>query len=174
MEKDLIPVAPAAHFVCGGVHTNLNGETNIPGLFAFGEVAHTGVHGANRLASNSLLECMVFSSRTVKTAVKYIRKLQVISYKLQKFPKIKTNTQTLKLKQQIQNLMWNNVGIVRKRKNMEKTLKTLQKYHAKINQILTKGINKDITELKNLCQVAMLITGAALNRRKSIGAHYII
>lgn len=174
MEKDLIPVAPAAHFVCGGVHTNLNGETNIPGLFAFGEVAHTGVHGANRLASNSLLECMVFSSRTVKTALSYIHRLQDTSYKLQKFPKIKTDTQTLRLKQQIQNLMWNNVGIVRHTQNMKKTLIILNKYHAEINKILTKSINKDIMELKNLCQIAMLITEAALNRRKSIGAHYII
>ncbi|PLX26149.1 L-aspartate oxidase [Candidatus Parcubacteria bacterium] len=74
MDKDLIPISPAAHFICGGIHTDLDGRTNIPGLFAFGEVAHTGVHGANRLASNSLLECMVFSGRAVDATKTYIEK----------------------------------------------------------------------------------------------------
>ncbi len=175
MEKDLIPVAPAAHFVCGGIHTNLNGETNIPGLFAFGEVAHTGVHGANRLASNSLLECMVFSSRTVKTTVKYVKKQKIPNIKINQLKILKsTQNQCNQCKKTIQALMWNNVGIVRERRSMEKTLKTLNKYHIKINQILTKGISKEIVELKNLCEVAMLITEAAINRKKSIGAHYII
>ncbi len=121
MENDLIPVAPAAHFVCGGVHTNLNGETNIPGLFAFGEVAHTGVHGANRLASNSLLECMVFSSRTIKSAVKYIKKqkmphIKINSLKILKSPQNPCN----QCKKTIQNIMWANVGIVREKKTWKK------------------------------------------------------
>ncbi len=127
MDKDLIPVAPAAHFVCGGVHTDLNGKTNIPGLYAFGEVAETGVHGANRLASNSLLECLVFSSRAVKSVKNYIKRchpeLVSGSFKqikiLKKMPK-QVRHDNLKLK--IQTLMWQNVGIIRKTKNLQKTL----------------------------------------------------
>ncbi|HAT03375.1 MAG TPA: L-aspartate oxidase [Candidatus Magasanikbacteria bacterium] len=179
MDKDLIPVAPAAHFTCGGVHTNLNGETNIPGLFAFGEVAHTGVHGANRLASNSLLECMVFSSRAVNSTKKYIRKMQNAKCKMQKIPitynlKPKTLNEIRKMTSSIQKLMWSNVGIVREEKKMKKTLKILDRYETNIKQVLKTGINRDILELKNICNVAKLITQAALERKESVGAHFIV
>ena len=172
MDKDLIPVSPAAHFLCGGVHTDLQGRTNIPGLFAFGEVAHTGVHGANRLASNSLLECMVFSSRAVNSAKNYVRKLQVTSYKLQKIPKTnkpKTNT----YKKEIQKKMWENVGIIREPKKLESTFEKLVRIERKIHDVYNKGINREIIELKNLCITAILITKAALEREKSVGTHYI-
>jgi len=179
MDKDLIPVSPAAHFVCGGVHTDLNGRTNIPGLFAFGEVAHTGVHGANRLASNSLLECMVFSSRAVLATKNYIRKKQlpITNYQLPnpKSYKLKavSSDDINKIKSSIQKLMWKNVGIIREKEKMEKTLQILDRYEADIKQILTKGINKEILELQSLCTVAKLITKSALKRKNSIGTHYI-
>jgi len=203
MDKDLIPIAPAAHFLCGGVHTDLAGRTNIPGLFAFGEVAHTGVHGANRLASNSLLEAMVFSSRAVASAKDYIKKVQETRYKQlpitnYQLPKI-SKTYNLKpktlekIKKQIQKLMWNNVGIVREPKKMKETLQKLKKIFTRlnppeaepllpvgkrrqfnrVNQILLQGVNKDIIELKNLCLTAILMTQAALNRKESIGCHFV-
>lgn len=179
MDKDLIPVAPAAHFTCGGVHTNLNGETNIPGLFAFGEVAHTGVHGANRLASNSLLECMVFSSRAVIAAKKYIKNTtRVTGYGLRMphshIPYPISRREIKRLKSSIQHLMWRNVGIVREEKNMEKTLEILKKYQKDIEKILKNGVNKEILELKSLCIVATLITQAALERKENVGTHFKI
>jgi len=179
MDKDLIPVSPAAHFICGGVHTDLYGRTNIPGLFAFGEVAHTGVHGANRLASNSLLEAMVFSSRAVKSTSSYVKKISLITYHLSPTPHntyhiTHTNNTTIKkIKHSIQELMWNNVGIVREPKKLLETIETLSEYYQKINSIFAKGVNKNIIELKNLCTVAILITKSALERKKSIGCHYI-
>ncbi|MFA6427072.1 MAG: L-aspartate oxidase [Candidatus Magasanikbacteria bacterium] len=180
MDTDLIPVAPAAHFTCGGVQTNLNGETNISGLFAFGEVAHTGVHGANRLASNSLLECMVFSSRAVTAAKKYIKTCSDVKGNKEGFLRNtyhvthSKNLTIAKLKRDIQTLMWENVGIVRKEKKMKKTLEILKRYEKDIKIILKNGVNKEILELKSLCIVATLITQAALERRESVGTHFII
>ncbi len=181
MDKNLIPVSPAAHFVCGGIHTNLNGKTNIKGLFAFGEVAHTGVHGANRLASNSLLECMVFSSRAVKSATNYIKNLKIqdtlmhsaktiSNYKISK----SLTKEIYQLKLDIQRLMWKNVGIVREPKKLEKTLEKLNEYSTKIEKIFNKGVNGEIIELRNICLVAILITKAALERDESVGTHYIV
>ncbi|MFZ2190562.1 MAG: L-aspartate oxidase [Candidatus Magasanikiibacteriota bacterium] len=177
MDKDLIPVSPAAHFICGGVHTDLNGQTNIPGLFAFGEVAHTGVHGANRLASNSLLEAMVFSSRAINSTKNYVKKYSTfnIQHSTHNTYHIThtNNTTVKKIKHSIQELMWQNVGIVRKPKKLLETIEILSGYYQKINQIFAKGVNKDIIELKNLCTVAILITKSALERKKSVGCHYI-
>ena len=179
MDRDLIPISPAAHFVCGGVHTNLKGETNIPGLFAFGEVAHTGVHGANRLASNSLLECMVFSGQAVASTKNYVKKQSSI-FNLQSssdstYNTLNTNDKNLeKIKLTIQKLMWDNVGIIRNPKNLKQTLDKLNKYYTQIEKIYNKGVNKEIIELKSLCLNAILITQAALERKESVGCHYMI
>jgi L-aspartate oxidase len=174
MDKDLIPVAPAAHYFCGGVHTDLNGKTNIKGLYAFGEVAHTGVHGANRLASNSLLECMVFSSRALKSAKKYIQhnnsqQSTISNLKINK----KNNSRITTTKRQIQTLMWNNMGIIREEKKMRLALVKLNKIENELDKIYQNGINRSIIEVHNLCTVAILITEAALKRKKNIGAHFI-
>lgn len=184
MDKDLIPISPAAHFICGGIHTDLNGKTNIDGLFAFGESAHTGVHGANRLASNSLLECMVFSSRAVNAAKSYVEKnindINISNYLHNTYhPSVSLrasstrNTKTNKIKKEIQTLMWENVGIVRETKKMIKTLKTLKLILEKVNGMLKKGINKDILELKNLLIIAILITKGSLARKQSVGVHFL-
>lgn len=184
MEKDLIPVTPAAHYICGGIVTDLHGHTNIKNLFAFGEVACTGVHGANRLASNSLLEALVFSN-------KILEKLKVVHHDnltLQKFPiqKIKLITQnssinktTRKFKRKIQRIMWRYAGIVRNLKeikekaipSMRKILESLEKIsHSSGNSTI---INQTLAETKNMANVGLLILQAAYKRKKSIGCHFI-
>ncbi|PIZ95103.1 MAG: L-aspartate oxidase [Candidatus Magasanikbacteria bacterium CG_4_10_14_0_2_um_filter_37_12] len=177
MDKNMIPVAPAVHYICGGIHTDTNGETNIPGLYAFGEVAHTGVHGANRLASNSLLECLVFSDRAIRSVAKYIEnELQLPTYTPHTHKVVKPTTvifnQIKNKKRSIQKMMWNNVGIVREEKKMKKTLKKLLNLEIEIEKIFNKGISAPIIELRNINRVAILITKAALERKESIGCHY--
>ncbi|HAZ28366.1 MAG TPA: L-aspartate oxidase [Candidatus Magasanikbacteria bacterium] len=185
MDKDLIPIAPAAHYTCGGIHTTAEGETSIPGLFAFGEVAHTGVHGANRLASNSLLECMVFSSRALSSAKKYLRHqtpacLGEAGYesRIKKIPIRKkmtpaTNKKITAYKKNIQTLMWKHVGIVRQEKKMKQTLQKLKKMEPAIEELFRTGITADMLELRSLHTVASLITAAALQRKESVGCHFV-
>lgn len=180
MDKDLIPVAPAAHFTCGGIHTTVNGETSIPGLFAFGEVAHTGVHGANRLASNSLLECMVFSSRAVRQATRFIKKnsrtIPKTSQKQTAHPKTFSQTQKKQisiLKRKIKMLMWKDVGIIRNPKQLRGALTRLNAMTPMIERLHRHGLSPESLELRNLHIVATLITKASLARKESIGGHYI-
>ncbi|PIT87153.1 MAG: L-aspartate oxidase [Candidatus Magasanikbacteria bacterium CG10_big_fil_rev_8_21_14_0_10_40_10] len=175
MDKDLIPIAPAAHYACGGVQTDLNGRTNIKNLYVVGETAHTGVHGGNRLASNSLLECVVFSRRAAKAVIreKQIRsKTPAFSWRV--FKVIKNNNhQVAKLKRQVRELMWQNVGIVRQEKNIDKTLSDLKKIERQITKIFNQGVNRGIIELRNLVQTALLITQSAKDRKISACAHYL-
>lgn len=170
--KELIPVAPAAHYLMGGVKVNTRGETNIPGLFAAGETACTGVHGANRLASNSLLEVVVFSkriiqrSRQVKQAAKTSITIESDCYflKERKAPK---NVSSLNLVT-LQSLLWDKVGIIRSRESLEEAANILAAWQV----MLPKPIDRPSYELNNLVLNARLITEAALLREESRGAHF--
>ncbi|PJC53625.1 MAG: L-aspartate oxidase, partial [Candidatus Magasanikbacteria bacterium CG_4_9_14_0_2_um_filter_41_10] len=172
MDKDRIPVAPAAHYTCGGVHTNLHGETNIPGLFAFGEVAHTGVHGANRLASNSLLECMVFSEQTVPTAVAYAT-THPIEEQTTTNNVVYVPSNIANIKKEIQHLMWNHVGIIRHEDELDETLHTIKDIQSNLETLQKNGRDEMLIETKNLADVAIIITKAAIARKESIGCHFI-
>lgn len=175
MDTELIPVAPAAHYMCGGVHTNLDSETNVPGLFAFGEVAHTGVHGANRLASNSLLECFVFSFRAARKASQYIKRSRIIRTKQHHVRFAYTHSKRVGvLKKMIQTLMWNDVGIVRTSTGLGRARKKLDSMSSEIESFYKRGISEPILELRNLHTVAKLITKAALDRPESLGAHFVV
>jgi len=181
MEKDLIPVTPAAHYICGGIITDLQGHTGIKNLFAFGEVTCTGVHGANRLASNSLLEALVFSNQIVKSLhMQTFPHQKAISFsnfaRTHSLPESSPFTKTaLILRTQIQKLMWQYAGIIRNRKlikkeaipHLEKILKKLQK--------ITKSTstNQTIAETTNMATVGLQILKAAHKRQKSLGCHYI-
>lgn len=171
MEKNLIPISPAAHYSCGGIKVNLKGETGIKNLYAFGEVAGTGVHGANRLASNSLLEALVFSDRILKNA-KHTNKKTSPNFTTTKFQILSPkNKQILaRLKKNIQQTMWQNVGIVRSKKSLLQAIQSLKKM-ASSSKPLPK--NNDATiELRNMTKAAQLITKAAVMRKKSLGCHY--
>lgn len=175
--EDMIPVCPAAHYIMGGVSTNLFGETNVKGLFAAGEVACTGVHGANRLASNSLLEGLVYGARTGKKAATYI------NYKIPMENSIKTLNKHLahfdltsssvidtdKDRSVLRKLMWNKVGIIR----CEESLNIAKRWIDKKLPILDIQFqSRRDCEFKNMLNVASLITRSAILRRGSVGAHY--
>lgn len=170
--KEPIPVAPAAHYQIGGVKVNTWGETNIPGIYAVGEVACTGVHGANRLASNSLLEAIVFSRRIVERSMQskdesiIIRKAQtqIFSLKerkrLEKWPRCNLPN--------LQQLLWERVGIIRTGKELEYVANLLNTWELS----LPEPTDRASFELANLITIARLMTEAALLREESRGAHF--
>ncbi|MCD6109675.1 L-aspartate oxidase [bacterium] len=169
LTKQKIPISPAMHYMCGGIKVNLHGQSNIKNLYAFGEVACTGVHGANRLASNSLLEAIVFSNQIIKSVE--VKKISTVP-KFKKFKPKKCKCPSSKyVKSVVKKVMWDNVGIVRNVDDLKKTLEKLKKLDEKYKvQIL----NQTDFETRNIIQTALLITKAALKRKKSLGCHFII
>lgn len=173
MSKDLIPITPAAHYSCGGIKTDIYGQTNIKNLFAFGEVTCTGVHGANRLASNSLLEALVFSNQITKK-LKAQKKLHVLTVDRPKLlpPNSPETKLSKKFKKEIQKIMWQHAGIVRDLKTIKSTaIPKIQKILTQLQKF--KGTNQVVAETLNLAQVSLLILKAALQRKKSLGCHFM-
>jgi len=171
--RGLIPVAPAAHYMMGGVRTNAWGETNIKGLYAAGEVACTGVHGANRLASNSMLEVVVFSKRIVeRTSQGTTGPARTELTGIEEIYRMTTRGPTLCVApvslSALQTLMWEKVGIVRSEETLQEAADVLSIWQQGI------GLPSDRPsyELSNLTLVARLITEAALIRKESRGAHF--
>ncbi len=168
LTKDLLPIAPAAHYMVGGVRTNLDAESNVSGLFVCGEVASTGVMGANRLASNSLLECLVFGKRASEKAASL--KKQTSKLKMPDPIKIEFENEALFLKYQneIANLMMENLGIVRNKKSLEIAL-------ARFTEIVEEFENCENEynklRIKKSAIICQLITRAALIREESRGGH---
>lgn len=175
--EDMVPVSPAAHYIMGGVSTSLYGETTIKGLFAAGEVACTGIHGANRLASNSLLEGLVFGARTGKRVIEYANNMEDrnitgeadhLQNEIEKGP----DTEDFKLEKtrsSLRQLMWKKVGIIRCNKSLSEAVKWLKR---KEHILKTPLINRRVFELKNMLTTANLIVDSALLRKGSVGAHY--
>jgi len=178
MTKDWIPVVPAAHYCCGGIKVDLDGRTNLKGLWACGECSSTGLHGANRLASNSLLEAMVFSKR-----IAVVAKEELIDKKLlvsipdwesswAKAPEEKVmvhnNWDELRL------TMWNNVGIVRSMDRLMNALKRIEIIKAETESYYWNfELTKDLIELRNVICVAEIIVRSAMARKESRGLHYL-
>ncbi len=175
LAREPIPVAPSAHFIMGGVKTDLNGVTQIPGLYAAGEVACTGVHGANRLASNSLLEGLVFGRRAGKAAVRYARdedSKQIRtprSFHLPDYTGEASDIEAAQIRADLQECMWERVGIIRTEESLAQVLKALALWQDR-RQVAP--LSQSGMELKNMLTVAQLITLAAWLRKGSIGAHY--
>ena len=170
--KGLIPVAPAAHYLMGGVKVNTWGETNIDGLFAAGETACTGVHGANRLASNSLLEVVVFGKRIIErtrgtaNATKTSVTAQTDCYHLEERKKLKS-VPKLNLSN-LESLLWDNVGIVRSFDGLSKAVDVLASWQA----LLPQPTDRPSYELNDMVLNARLMAEAALLRQESRGAHF--
>ena len=171
--RDLIPVSPAAHYICGGIKTNEYGETNIRNLLAFGECACTEVHGANRLASNSLLESVVFTSLGALRAKRFLRN-EIKAKKPQKEVKFcDMNGQELANHEvELRKAMWEYVGITRNKENLNLMLEKLKYMGKRIHDLNENGINVWFLELKNMATVGRLITEAAQIRKESRGTHY--
>ncbi len=177
--KDPIPVVPAAHYLCGGIKTNLNAQTTINRLYAIGESASTGVHGANRLASNSLIEAVVFAQEAASHSTKIIKNL---SFK-ENIPDWDSKgtalpeemvliTQEFK---ELQQIMTNYVGIVRSNLRMERALDRLQILYNETEKLYRRSIpSQKICELRNAINVGFLVIKMAKRRRESRGLHYNI
>lgn len=180
LAKDWIPVVPAAHYMCGGVATDLKAATSISGLYAVGETACTGVHGANRLASNSILEALVFSKLSVKEACEQGYPQTEPSAALQsgwgKKPVSEPEAVRLvNLRQSMRGLMWDYVGIVRSNARLLQAQKRLNVLKEEIDSLYDSGhINTKLLVLRNLAQTAELILLCTLQRKESRGLHYNI
>ena len=171
--EDLIPVSPAAHYICGGIKTNEYGESTVANLLAFGECTCTGVHGANRLASNSLLESVVFSSLGAQKAKNYLK--NEIEAPSQQKEIVLSNIEPQELtyfKAELRKAMWDYVGIIRNKKQMDLMLRKLEHLSTRLAAIGGNGVNTQFLELKNMVTIANLITTAAHTRKESRGTHY--
>ena len=174
-----IPVVPAAHYQCGGVTTDLEGRTTIPGLWAIGETAHTGLHGANRLASNSLLEGLVFGHRAATALAGSLTKgAPWPSVPEWDVGQAGTSDEAVVITQnwdEVRRLMWNYVGIVRSDKRLKRAERRIALLQEEIVEYYWRYfITRDFLELRNIAQVAQLIVECASARRESRGLHYTI
>jgi len=178
--QELIPVVPAAHYMCGGISTDLNGCTTIEQLYACGEVASTGVHGANRLASNSLLEALVFSHRAAERVSKCAAEIPLPPRVIPAWDDSGTfNSEEWVLishdKYDIQKIMWDYVGIVRSDFRLNRAKRRIKIILEEVNDFYRKTkITEKLLELRNLATVALLIIQSAMIRKESRGLHYNI
>lgn len=179
MTVEPIPVVPAAHYLCGGVVTDLDGRTSLPGLYAIGEVACTGLHGANRMASNSLLECLVLAdsaSRSIAAGIDSLALLKrVPAWDESQVTDADEEVVVAHNWDELRRLMWDYVGIVRTNKRLQRARRRVDLLHAEISEFYGNfRVSGDLIELRNLVQVAELIIRAALKRRESRGLHYTL
>jgi L-aspartate oxidase len=168
MTRDLIPVAPAAHYMVGGIRSGLHGETNLKGLFVCGEAASTGVMGANRLASNSLLECLVFGKRASDEAA-HLKPFKGRSEKLTPVTVSPENEQQfLELKNEMAGLMAENLGIIR---NLHQMDQALTRFEDICNKFKNHSNDYNLLKIRNIAEICNLISKAAIIREESRGGH---
>ncbi|NIF30536.1 L-aspartate oxidase [Enterobacter sp. Cy-643] len=179
LTKDPVPVVPAAHYTCGGVMVDEHGRTDVDGLYAIGEVTYTGLHGANRMASNSLLECLVYGWSAAEDILKrlpYARESKTLPDwddsrvdNPDEQVVIQHNWHELRL------FMWDYVGIVRTTRRLERALRRITMLQQEIDEYYANfRVSNNLLELRNLVQVAELIVRCAMQRKESRGLHYTL
>ena len=181
ISKQPIPVVPAAHYQCGGIKTDVNGATNLPGLYAIGEVACTGLHGANRLASNSLLEGLVTAHRAAEISIRDqplrpgAGRVALPEWQAGDVQDVDELVVIYHNWDEIRRLMWDYVGIVRSEKRLQRASARLRNLQREIREFYWNfKVSVDLLELRNLATVAALIVDSALQRKESRGLHFTI
>ena len=174
--KGPVPIVPAAHYTCGGVMTDLNARTDILNLYAIGEVAHTGLHGANRMASNSLLECIVFANSAAKDISKVLKKEKFdTDVKPWDESRVTDSDEEVVVSHnwnELRHFMWDYVGIVRSTRRLQRAARRIDMLAGEIREYYSYfRISPDLLELRNLVTVSDLIVRSALSRTESRGLH---
>jgi L-aspartate oxidase len=179
LTKEPIPIVPAAHYTCGGVMTDLKAKTDVKNLYAIGEVAHTGLHGANRMASNSLLECLVFANAAGKDILKQIKK-EKFNTKIKPWDETRVADSDEEVVvshnwNELRHFMWDYVGIVRSTRRLQRAARRIEMLAGEIREYYSAfRITPDLLELRNLVTVSDLIVHSALQRTESRGLHHTL
>src|SRR5471030_704889 len=177
--KEAIPIVPAAHYTCGGVMVDQHGRTDLDGLYAIGEVSYTGLHGANRLASNSLLECLVYGWSAAEDIIKRLPHAKLAkNLPLLDESRVDNSDEQVVIQHnwhELRLFMWDYVGIVRTTKRLERALRRIMTLQQEIDEYYANfRISNNLLELRNLVQVAELIVRSAMARKESRGLHFTL
>lgn len=177
--KQPMPVVPAAHYTCGGVMINQQGKTDVDNLYAIGEVSYTGLHGANRMASNSILECLVFArAAAIDIEEQLTTKLPNVTLPIWDESRVTDSDEEVVIQHnwhELRLFMWDYVGIVRTTKRLERALHRVELLQHEIEEYYQHfKVSNNLLELRNLVQVAELIIKSALSRKESRGLHYTL
>ncbi|WP_151811467.1 L-aspartate oxidase [Acinetobacter bereziniae] len=177
--QDMIPVVPAAHYTCGGVVVDENSQTDIAGLYAIGETSYTGLHGANRMASNSLLECFVYGMSAAKDIeAKFDHQFEspnVPEWDASQSTNPDEDVVILQNWDELRQTMWNYVGIVRTTKRLQRALHRIEMLKKEITEYYQDyHVSKNLIELRNLVMVSEMIVRCAMQRKESRGLHYTL
>ncbi|CFQ50624.1 L-aspartate oxidase [Yersinia similis] len=179
LTKEAIPIVPAAHYTCGGVMVDQHGRTDLDGLYAIGEVSYTGLHGANRMASNSLLECLVYGWSAAEDILTRLPNAKLAKH-LPDWDESRVDNSDERVVIQhnwheLRLFMWDYVGIVRTTKRLERALRRINTLQQEIDEYYANfRISNNLLELRNLVQVAELIVRCAMERKESRGLHYTL